>query len=135
MFKVSIANERIYEENYETMEYDLFTQKDLTEINDFVSSLEEDNYVITDIQTDNDWADYDCYTLVDDLCETALLLQEMNKFQYNLFVQIAKRNEHEPVDIARNIIINGVTLAKEIDDDDDIWEKVSYKNKVYAVLH
>ena len=78
MFKVSIANERIYEENYETMEYDLFTQQGLTEINDFVSSLEEDNYVITDIQTDSDWADYDSYTLVDDLCETALFLRKMN---------------------------------------------------------
>lgn len=134
MFKVSIANERLYEEEYETMEYDLFTQYGLTGINDFVYSLEEDNYVITDIQTDNDWADYDCYTLVDDLCETALLLREMNEFQYGLFIKIAKENIHEPSDIARNIINNEIALVSEVDED-DIWEEVNYKNKWYAILH
>lgn len=134
MFKVSIANERIYEENYETMEYDLFTQKDLTEINDFVSSLEEDNYVITDIQTDSDWADYDSYTLVDDLCETALFLRKMNEFQYGLFIELAKERVQEPADIARNIVNNEIKLISEVDED-DIWEEVNYKNRLYAITY
>lgn len=134
MFKVSIANEHIYEENYETMEYDLFTQQGLTGINDFVYSLEEDNYVITDIQTDSDWADYDSYTLVDDLCETALFLRKMNEFQYSLFIELAKESVQEPADIARNIVNNEIKLVNEVDED-DIWEEVNYKNKSYAILY
>lgn len=134
MFKVKIANEGFYEADYEVLEHDLLTQKGLTGINDFIYSLKDNDYTIIDIQTEHDWGVFDNHTLVNDLCNTALLIKEMNDFQYELFLKLVKTYIYEPEDVARNVLHNKISLVNEVLED-DIWEVVDYEDKMYAILY
>lgn len=137
MLEVSIASEREYDKNYESLNYDLMSKKDIKKAFEQVDTIFENgsNYIIVNIESENNWANYDEYTLLDDITEIALLIHKMNELQYNSFIAIAQEQIHEPIDIAKNVLNNTITLDSENADEDDIWETAIIENKKYIILY
>lgn len=134
LLEVSIASENEYQKEYESETFNLMSKQGIQEAFEKTENIckDDDNYVIINIESDNDWAENDPYTLLDDITQVALMIIEMNELQYKIFTNIAVEYCHEPFDIADKVLNNSIVL--EIDDDDEVWETTLLDGRKYLIL-
>lgn len=134
LLEVSIAGEEQYSRDYESETFNLLSKQGIQKAFEKADILckNDENYIIVNIESDNDWAENDPFTLLDDITGVALMIMRMNELQYKIFTNIAMEHSHEPFDIADKVLNNKIVL--ETDDDDEIWEKVSIESKEYKIL-
>ncbi|HCW8076476.1 TPA: hypothetical protein OYH96_002857 [Staphylococcus aureus] len=134
LLEVSIAGEEQYSKDYESDTFNLLSKKGIQEAFEKADILfkNDENYIIVNIDSDDDWAENDPYTLLDDITEVALMIMRMNELQYKIFTNIAVKYCHEPFDIADKVLNNSIVL--KTDDDDEIWETALIDNNLYKIL-
>lgn len=138
VFTVKISeylNDGTYVEN--NKEYDLYSQDGIKQMYSFVEELEnqDKDYVVTNIQTDDNWAWFDEITNVDDMVFIARKIQEMTDFEYLAFRTVVLERIQEPLDVAKHILSNGIEVKKAHHNDDEIefWEEFQLLNTKYVI--
>ena len=89
LLEVSIAGEEQYSKDYESDTFNLLSKKGIQEAFEKADILfkNDENYIIVNIDSDDDWAENDPYTLLDDITEVALMIMRMNELQYKIFTR------------------------------------------------
>lgn len=138
VFTVKISeylNDGTYVEN--DKEYDLYSQDGIKQMYSFVEELEnqDKDYVVTNIQTDDNWAWFDEITNVDDMVFIARKIQEMTDFEYLAFRTVVLERIQEPLDVAKHILSNGIEVKKEYHNDDEIefWEEFTMLGQQFVI--
>lgn len=123
--------------NQGTVNYDLYSQEGIKQLYSFVEKLEQQDkdYVVTNIQTDDNWAWYDEITNVDDMVFIARKLKEMTDFEYLAFKTIVLERIQEPLDVAKHILSNGIEVKKAHHNDDEIefWEEFTLLSQQFVI--
>ena len=84
--------------------YDLTKRDERKELYDALDSLEDPfSYSVVDLKTDEDWADFDSDTNLDDVVAVMTELKKLTDNQYEIFIQEVKQRIESPMDVILRI--------------------------------
>lgn len=133
LFKVSLLIDN------KTETCDLFDYQDRMHL----SSLTENyHYQIANIETDDDWGNFDEYTSLYDILNVSYELGEFTDIEYHAFIKLALLEIYEPMDIIDSIkfeskIRRGSMTEEECEDFHKGYEFENFKvgKHNYYILH
>ena len=117
--------------------YNMLDMKQIHEIYEHIDEIHENDkdYFFTNLTTDDNWAIYSEIIDIDDIVMIARKIMEMNDFEYTAFKTIMLERIHEPLDVVKHILSNGIEVKKAHHNDDEIefWEEFTMLGQQFII--
>ena len=125
MLKIKIENEKRTNSQW----HDLMEQTGIKVAYDHLDTifLKNEDYIITDIESD--WAQFDKNTALDDMVDTANVIDNMLEDEVELYKLIYSAGIQEPLDIAYKVRYHEMKYIEDVCEDDEIWETVFFEKE------